>query len=438
MEKSKAKVINRHNDDDLDFDALLGEEPELSGNSGTSKKTKKPITKQQKVSKPVQIVELDDLDDRGFKIKLVSLPISLVKFNFRNKRVTTQLVRFVPDNVIEEMIARYPDSVKEQQAFIEDSINRIPKNTAVSELRGNSSQTRLTSIQKANEEEKKQYPCHDDLYDWENEGVFIGKGVCFSNIVTSNKQLQEEIDSFLDAVHRNGKSVAKNGDVVEKPIVYANGSNFILKSGHLRLCYLTFAFGRQFQYDFIQSDKVDENLHIYLENNAKHEETAYERILSYYHTIKEQNLFDKEGRPDEDAIKTALAIGRSRYFQIINFINNPKLIDVVKRNAVGQKLSTILSKLYSAKKLYDDTTKDYQIDTPFEVFWEEQFKIVPEKKLSTVSVKLPDSGAVIKKLLFSDVKSWSKLDFSEYNLNKKTDIHKLINDLANEAASDNK
>lgn len=430
--KTQVKVINKHDDGDLDLDDLLPNEPPSKASSPLTSNQKENADKPIKSSIKPPLVKIEDLEDRGFKVKLVSQPISAAKFNFRNKRVTTQLVRFIPDNIVEEMFSRYPDSESERNAFIIDSIKRIPQNTVLSELKGSPTNKRQTSVHKANENEKKQYPCHDDLYNWELEGIFVGKGTCFSNIATNNKELQAEIDSFIDAVNRNGKSVEKNGDVVEKPIVYANGSNFVLKSGHLRLCYLVYAFGRNFQYDFIQSDKVDENLHIYLENNAKHEETAYERILSYYHTIREQNLFDSNGNPDEEAIKTALAIGRTRYYAIIKFINNPKLIDVVKRCAVGQKLSTIIKKLYTTQKLYDDTTKAFQLDVPFEVFWERQFNAEKPKKASTVSVKLPDDGTLIKKLLFTDVTSWSKLNFDKYDLNKKSDIHNLIKDLTEE------
>jgi hypothetical protein len=437
MTASQGKVINKHGDQDLDLDSLLTDDAPLidSGVKPAKKSRTKSNTKQNHSSHSPVTVDVDDLEDRGFKIKLVSQPINLVKFNYRNKRVTSQLVRFISDDLINEMLTRYPGNETEGQSFIIDNINRIPINSIISELRGSNTDKRLSSIQKTRETEKKKYPCHDDLYNVESEGIFVGKGMCFSNVTSANKELNTEIDSFIDAVHRNGKSVEKNGDVVEKPIVYANGSNYVLKSGHQRLCYLIYAFGRRFQYDFVQGDKVDENLHIYLENNAKHDETGYEQILSYYHTIKEQNLFDSAGKPDEEAIKTTLAIGRTKYFRVIHFINNPALIDVVKRHAVAQKFSTIMSKLTVAKKLYEEKTKAYRLDTPFEDFWEQQLTTTPLPKESNISIKFPDNTIILNKLIFSDVRVWSTLNFDNYDLSKKSDIQSLISDLAIEAAT---
>ena len=126
------------------------------------------------------------------------------------------------------------------------------------------------------------YRRHDDIYNADTQGIFIGQGICFHNISTPNSDILNVVNSFVEAVHTSGESVKESGDVVEKPSIYkTGGQQYRLIYGHQRYCYLVYAFGHEYIYNFILASNTEkQNQKIYLENNTKRAETGYEKLIS--------------------------------------------------------------------------------------------------------------------------------------------------------------
>ena len=138
--------------------------------------------------------------------------LSCVNLSYFNKRVVTQLIRFIPDSVIELLkeneVAK--DGVK---SFVLEHLEQIPVNNIVREYRKRDIAIEEGGNLSADFIEMDKYIRHDDIYDPEHEGIFIGKGICFHNIDSKNKAVLDVINSFVDAVHTSGESVKESGDV---------------------------------------------------------------------------------------------------------------------------------------------------------------------------------------------------------------------------------
>lgn len=343
--------------------------------------------------------------------KVEMIPLSNVCLNYRNKRVITQLIRLVPDELANEALTK--DSPEQ---YIIDNIKSIPINNIQMEFN------------KAIEgEDILQYPNHSDLYNVSDEGIFIGKGICFSNINTEDKSISLMVNDYVERVIRHGSSLEANIDVVEKPqIMQTGGQRFKLIYGHQRFTYLVYHYGLEHVYDFNLAMSAErQDLKIYLENNAKTTESGYEQLLSNYFTVYDLGLKDRE------AIMLTLSISKSRYYQIIDFINDKNLIAIVKTSGIGLSLKILISALSEVKKALNalNITDKESLYSMFEekllVLSKKNKKPTDNKK--AISLSIPKDRNIIEKLLFTDIREWEGIDINEYDLNDSKSIKKLFN-----------
>jgi hypothetical protein len=342
--------------------------------------------------------------------KVEMIPFSNVHLNYKNKRVITQLIRLIPDALADLAISK-DDPVK----FIMSKIPSIPVNNIQLEFN------------KATKGEPiLDYPNHSDLYDIEKEGIFIGKGICFSNIITDDKSINEMINDYVERVIRHGSSLETNQDVVEKPqIIQTGGQRFKLIYGHQRFTYLIYQYGLNHVYDFnLSMSSERQDLKIFLENNSKTTESGYEQLLSSYFTVSDLGLNGIE------EIMLTLSISRSRYYQIADFLEDKNLLSIVKSSGIALSLKLLLTALVEVKK----DLKLLNNDDKEELYsrFEEKLLVLSKKNKKAVLVKkaislsLPNDRSVIEKLLFTDIREIEGLDIKEYDLDDSKSIKKLF------------
>lgn len=372
------------------------------------------------------------------------LRLSDVRLSYKNKRVVTQLIRFVPDWLVDE--ANFDSSDKEQKkSFILDRIDKIPVNNVIREFRksdelGDNVET-TDSLEKQDLVEMRKYARHDDLYCSYSEGIFIGRGICFHNLSTSNKQLLELSDSFVEAVNINGSSIDinKEADVIEKPkIVRVGGQRGRLVYGHQRYCYLVYAYGIDHIYAFLTDNNVsNQNRKILIENNNKRPETGYEQLLSYYHTALESEL--EEG----EELLRQLALSKTEWYRIRPFVQDPTLIDIAKKKAINLPRRTLTDIIESIKKGLRSTGHNKPTNAMLRDAFASKLDAMhgniqkdiaqpQQEKQSRLTVRLPEDKGQFEKLFFEDVRNWSTLDVKDYDLSTKKGIKKYLNDLLEE------
>jgi hypothetical protein len=343
--------------------------------------------------------------------KVEMIPLSDVKLNFKNKRVITQLIRFIPDDLAAEALTKASPA-----KHIIANIHKISINNIQSEF------------EKAGVDDvMMNYPNHSDLYNIEEEGIFVGQGICFTNIETVDKNLKSLIDDYIERVIRHGSSLAVNIDVVEKPqIVQTGGQRFKLVFGHQRYTYLVFHYGLSHVYDFSLSlSEARQDLKIFLENNNKTIETGYEQILSSYFTVLDLSLNTME------EVMTALSIGRTRYFEVLHFIEDKHLINIVKEAGICLSFTQLVKALTEVKK----GLKLLQVTNKEDLYsrFEEKLLILSKKNKKpavinpNVSLSLPNDSNLLQKILFTDVRELDGLNIVDYDLNDSKSIKKLFN-----------
>lgn len=346
--------------------------------------------------------------------KVEMVPFSNVNLNYKNKRVITQLIRFIPDNLV-ELASTNDDPTK----FIISNINDIPLNNIQQEF-----------IKSSDGDDILQYPNHSDLYDIHNEGVFVGKGICFSNIKTDDKNIKDIIDSFVERVVRHGNSLATNLDVVEKPlIVQTGGQRFKLIYGHQRTTYLIYSYGLEHVYDFNLSKSSErQDLKILLENGTKTAESGYEQLLSYHFTVADLGLTNRE------EIMQNLSIQQSMYYAIIDFIQDKHLISIIKSSGINLSLKVLISAIAEVKKalkILNVTDKDELYDK-----FEEKLLVLSKKNKNVsianpvINVKLPNDSNILETLLFTDIRKLKGFDIDDYNLTDPKSVRELFKKLS--------
>lgn len=350
-------------------------------------------------------------------------PIRLrdICFNYKNKRVITQVVRFIPDDIADEALQK-----DDPEKFILDNVEKILPNSVIREFQDPS---------KANKDIIN-YPNHSDLYNINTEGVFIGKGFCFHN-VTSNKNSTfiETLDKFVENVLIAGKSVSTSKDLIEKPrLKKVGGQKHMLIFGHQRYCYLYYAFGSEYTYYFnVSNEEENEDLTILLENNTKTEEHGYEKLQSYYYAyqkIKEDSL---------DKILATLSVKKSYFYKIKPFLDNAELIDVIKKVSLKASITLILD-VYKDVKIALDTISNSDPKLLVESFESKlkkathtndtqnsETKTEKEKKPKLSKINIAASPNTIEKILFGDVRKY--IDIENYDLNSTKDTKRLIREL---------
>jgi hypothetical protein len=356
------------------------------------------------------VIDKSETDDNSTTTKVEMIPLSDVKLNFKNKRVITQLIRFIPDDLAAEALTK-----SSPNKHIIANIHKISINNIQSEFKKASDGDPILD-----------YPNHSDLYDIEGEGIFIGKGICFSNIKSSDKNITKIIDDFVERVIRHGNSLAANTDVVEKPqIVQTGGQRFKIIYGHQRYTYLVFYYGLAYVYNFnLSLSETRQDLKIFLENNSKTTETGYEQLLSSFYTVIDLGLTDSE------AIMKNLSISSSRYYQIKPFLEDKHLLSIVKDAGITLSLKLLIE----AYKQVKNALKALGITDKEELYsrFEEKLLVLSKKnkKVSTpknsISLSLPKSTSLIEKLLFTDVRELEGFDINDYDLTDSKSIKKLF------------
>lgn len=382
--------------------------------------------------------ELDDTrvnkkHESAFKIRYETLPLRDVRLNYKNKRIITQMVRFVPDELLKDFDESDGINVED---FILSKVSEVPINKIIHQHHVASGRIKggTRGGKHSADHDVLNYPCHDDLYDIESEGIFIGKGICFSNIKSGKDELNELIETFVEKVKLTGESLSITEELTEIPAVFKSGAMHTLAYGHQRYCYLVYMLGLNEPYYFILKTNTEhQDRTIYLENNTKTKEAGYEQLLSFYFAAKDTN-----GSSDE--IMKALSIKRSYFFKVKPFIEDIRLIEVVKQYAIHQSTKHIIEQYRIVKqaltalesnpsadkilKAFEDKMRfESSVDTstPNSVDGQKQetkvSKNKPEK--SYVPVKIPKDESKFQKLFFEDVRGWSKLDTDDFDL--KTD-----------------
>lgn len=360
------------------------------------------------------------------------VPLSSVKFNYKNKRVITQIVRFIPDELSE-----LANASGEPEAYILNRLSEVPINSVITEFR-------LHDKGSAPNSDIVKYQRHDDIYDVENQGVFVGKGICFHNITSEFAGVTELVNEFVEEVTINGKSLEQNKDVVEKPqIMKIGGQRYRLAFGHHRYCYLAYHFGLDHVYKFdMAMSQEKQDLRIFLENNTKKSEKGYEQIQSHYYTALES------GTNDLSVLCDILACKKSYLYKLKPFLQDKRLLDCIKKHGFLLSITSILSAMSDAKKALSALGKQKNPDLILEIFSAKLeslsadskliSKSVPSKDQSNVTAKrkqpmlktrLPNDKAAIEKLFYGDVRSWSKLDIEQYDLENKKDRERYVSDL---------
>ena len=406
------------------LDDLMGEEIDLT-----------PVVSQSPQNEDKQ------LHEDSFNSGLEALKLRDVNFNFRQKRVDTQLVRFIPDEICKEAKEQTELSIED---YVLANIDKIPLNKIIHQhwiAKG-----KIKSKARAGTHQDKavlKYPCHDDLYDPENEGIFIGKGICFSNINTSYESFQEKIDKFVEEVHTAGKSLIQTeGELAEKPKVFKTGAMYTLAFGHHRLCFLVFYGGLDYKYLFpysVVNDKQDRL--IFIENNTKSAESGYETLLSYHFSAK-----DTDGTPE--GIQETLAIKKTYYYSIKPFIDDILLLEPVKKYAINESVTTIIEQYKTVKnalhELGEQPTPERlrlaftdRLRASFEKEVNDNSPVSSSavnetKKKVYVPVRLPNNTTALSKILFEDVRNWSELDPEDFELNTDKGIKKYLSALVDE------
>ncbi len=384
---------------------------------------------QQQNSDPVAIEKPKQL------LHAENTSLSCVNLSYFNKRVVTQLIRFIPDSIIELLNNENIEGDK-VEPFILKQLKKIPVNNIVREYRKRDIAIEKGGTLSGDFKEMDKYVRHDDIYDPDKQGIFIGEGICFHNIKTDNKAILDVVNSFVSAVHTSGQSVRESGDVVEKPSIYkVGGQQYRLVFGHQRYCYLVYAFGREYIYNFILASNTEkQNQKIYLENNTKRAETGYEKLISLRDTYVELNL-KKNSTP-----WVALSVGRATFFKIKRFMQNPECIDVIKKKSFNlsyHQAHQIMDDVYKALTLiHGKTLSTAMVLEAFSTKLDELNKRVEKggqnPKKEKVKISLPQEKSAVEKLLFEDVRNWSKIDITKYDLSKKSDLTKYLKILVNE------
>lgn len=377
-----------------------------------------------------------------------------VKLNYKNKRLVTQFIRIVPDNIIDEALAKGEDT----KDYILKNIDRIPVNNIVANYRRIEDKqitgTNLTPV----ELDQLKYPKHYDKYDVDNEGVFVGKGICFHNISYKKQSFIEHFDDFVQAVQENGEAL-KNNDLVEDPQLLRSGSGYVLLFGHHRYCYLVNQYGTSHNYHFILCSNVkDQDQRIFRENNTSRNEVGYEKLLSYYFSAREalanagiaENNIDKTLRSNskiEHLGETMLAshyliktipISKAYYYRLKPFLVDFKLIETISECDIKMSMNdftSILNDIKNALRALGDDPEDIEtLRSKFIIKMKSLSEIKestsdskegeqkPTKKVAKLNVSLPTDSGVLKKLLFSDIREWSQTDVSQFDLTKKKGI----------------
>ncbi|MGJ8694453.1 MAG: hypothetical protein ACSHW0_18450 [Thalassotalea sp.] len=361
--------------------------------------------------------------------------LSCVNLSYFNKRVVTQLIRFIPDSLT-DIIENEEITGDKINSFILKQLKEIPVNNIVREYRKRDIAIEEGATLTGDFKEMDKYVRHDDIYDPDLQGIFIGKGICFHNIATENKAIIDVVNSFVDAVHTSGQSVKESGDVVEKPSIYkVGGQQYRLVFGHQRYCYLIYAFGREYIYNFILASNTEkQNQKIYLENNTKRSETGYEKLVSLRDTYTELNL-KKQSTP-----WVALSVGRATFFKIKRFMENPECIDVIKKKAFNlsyHQAHQIMDEVYKGLTIiHGKTLSSAMVLEAFSTKLDEiGKKVIKESELTEktkIKVSIPQEKSAIEKLLFEDVRKWSTIDVTQYDLTKKSDLTKYFRKLVDE------
>ena len=383
--------------------------------------------------------------DSAFKIRFETLPLRDVRLNYKNKRLITQMVRFIPDEIIE---AYEESSGLTMEDFIKTKVKDIPiskiihqHHVASGKIKGSTRGGKQTF-----DSDIANYPCHDDLYDLKEEGIFIGKGVCFSNIKSSNDEVNNLIETFVEKVRLTGESLSITQELTEIPAVFKTGAMHTLAYGHQRYCYLVYSLGLNEPYYFIlktNNDKQDRT--IYLENNTKSSEGGYEQLLSFYFAAK-----DTDGSSDE--IMKTLSIKRSYFFKIKPFIDDFRLINVVKQYGIHQSLHHITEQYRIVKqaltalesspskdkilKAFEDKMRlESSVETNAPDKSEEVKRLEKEAKPKVkayLPIKIPKEQDKIQKLFFQDVREWSELDINDFDLETDKGLKKYLAALVDE------
>jgi len=381
-----------------------------------------------------------------FLTRVENTALANVHLNYKNKRVLTQFIRFIPDNIAIEANEKHnSNGMASIQAFVLSEIKALPVNNIIREFRKSDDNTELDGGEGQEQNDltdMRQYSRHDDLYDADKEGIFIGKGVCFHNITTNDNSFLGYIDEFVSSVNRNGASLLPNKDVIEKPqVIRVGGQRYRLVFGHQRYCYLVCAYGLSHIYSFNQAVSSEgQDSKIYLENNTKTDETALEHLLSCYHTIREAGLTDAED------IKNLLVIKDAQWFRIKPFMEDPKLLQIVKDQAITATQKVIVESLSEVKRailtlghemtpamVYEAYAK--KLDSNISEVKKTKSRQNTSKAAKTMRVIFPKSRVGVEKLLFGDVREWSKLDITNYDFSKEKDLKRYISDIMEEAQS---
>lgn len=390
--------------------------------------------------------------DSAFKIRFETLPLRDVRLNYKNKRLITQMVRFIPDEIIEAYDESSGLTIEE---FVKSKVKDIPINkiihqhhVATGKIKGST-----RGGKQAIDSDISNYPCHDDLYDLEDEGIFIGKGICFSNIKSSNDEVNNLIETFVEKVRLTGESLSITQELTEIPAVFKTGAMHTLAYGHQRYCYLVYSLGLNEPYYFIlKTNNEHQDRTIYLENNTKTSEGGYEQLLSFYFAAKDTN-----GSSDE--IMKTLSIKRSYFFKIKPFIDDFRLINVVKQYGIHESLHHITEQYRVVKQALTALESNPSKDKILEAFenkmrfessansidisektnssehneeTKQSEKASKPKVKNYLPIKIPKEEDKIQKLFFQDVREWSELDIDDFDLKTDKGLKKYLAALVDE------
>jgi hypothetical protein len=385
--------------------------------------TEKKVVKKRSMSAYESIAKESSVDEEQKYIAGIHetttehVLLSSVKLNFRNKRVITQLVRFIPDEVCADALLK-----EDVSSHVLSQIDKIHRNNIIKEFE-----------KSKDGDEINLYDCHRDLYDTNLEGIFVGKGVCFHNIKTNKPQDQKLFDDFVNLVNIAGASLQENEDVAEKPqVVKVGGQRYSLVFGHQRYCFLIFHHGLKHVYDFnLSKTDAHQDLKIYLENNTKTSENGYEQLSSFYHTARHY--------PDANVeeLQKRLSCGQSQMYKVLPFIKQPELIKVVKANGINLPATPILDALTSVKRSMNQLGIDDDVSL-YSFFGKKLSELSSpkvrkaSKSVKPVRISIKPTESSLDSLFFGDVREWSELEISEYDLKTPKGIKAYISDLMQE------
>lgn len=339
------------------------------------------------------------------------LRIQKLRVSSHNKREQTFYVRFIDDELREQIISRaktkMPNLADNEVALLEYINKNINLFTHFTDEEGNEHHIPVSTTIKDFERESK--PLHPALraYDVEKEGIFIGKNILTSYFENKNARIRKLVSDFEETIEKYA-AVLKSGRKFNSTIaVYNNNGKYEVLNGFLRFCSFYNALGSEKkiwarsipEFDI---EKYSKDELVYVENNARTQEQAWETFISQQ-ALYEQYVNEEMNNSE---IAVALSISRAHFYSLKPALKCKALTKLVQEHEVT--IST--SKAISLLKAY---AKEHNEDDLIEMTEDEVLSILNKAKVN----KTGFNHAFVKKLLLkNDGKAISELQTKIANL----------------------